>query len=65
MGNKREPAANQLYRFRYKSGSKSPDVLARYDKDKKMIVPVNFKTVYGISPRNSEQIFAIDAITNP
>ena len=65
MGNKREPAANQLYRLRYKSGRTSPEVLARYDKEKKMIVPVNFKAVCGISPRNSEQIFAIDAITNP
>ena len=65
-GYRREPAANQLYKLRYKTnGNKQPDVLARYDRQEKKIVPVKFKTVYGISPRNDEQAFAIDAITNP
>lgn len=65
-GYRREPAANQLYKLRYKStGDKTPDLLARYDKPQKRLVPVKFRTVYGISPRNDEQTFAIDAITNP
>ena len=40
-GYRREPAANQLYKLRYKTnGNKQPDVLARYDRQEKKIVPV-------------------------
>ena len=39
-------------------------VLARYDSDTNLIVPTNPQTVYGISPRNDEQVFAIDALMN-
>lgn len=39
-------------------------VLARYDSDTNFIVPTNPQTVYGISPRNDEQVFAVDALMN-
>lgn len=39
-------------------------VLARYDADSNNIVPTNPQTVYGISPRNDEQVFAVDALMN-
>lgn len=61
------PPANQLYKFRYKTarGEKRDDVLARFDRASKRIVAVRPYTAYGITPRNDEQIFAMDAIMNP
>ncbi len=40
-------------------------ILARYDANSQSIVRVLPKTLYGISPRNEEQVFAMDAVMNP
>lgn len=40
-------------------------VLARYCPYKKLIVRVLPSTQYGITPRNEEQVFALDAVMNP
>lgn len=39
--------------------------LARFDSASNSILPVKPITAYGISPRNSEQVFALDALMNP
>lgn len=64
---KKEPSANQLYKFRYKTlkGENKADVLARYNRSLRRIVPVRKLSAYGIYPRNDEQTFALDAIMNP
>lgn len=59
---KRTPAPNQLYKF---NDSSNAIVLGRYDQNLKTIVEVHPKTAYGISPRNMEQAFALDAVMNP
>ncbi len=76
----RRPPCNQLYRFKVddnfgKGGKKKyyvPEVLAgkeiilaRYRDSTRSLVPVVPQTAYGISPRNDEQTFALDAILNP
>ena len=73
---KKQPA-NQLYKFRYEvqSGADQKDnakrrqayeyLLARFDAPTNSIVPVKPCTAYGIQPRNSEQVFAMDALMNP
>ena len=38
--------------------------LARYDKRTDRLVRINKQSAYGISPRNSEQTFALDAVLN-
>lgn len=53
--------ANQYYILRNNMGQ----ALARYDAHKRRLVPVTSQKAYGISPRNSEQIFALDALMNP
>lgn len=55
------PPCNQLYRFRGEDGS---FILGRYNHNSRSIVKVVPQTVYGISPRNEEQTFAIDAVMN-
>lgn len=40
-------------------------LLARFDAPTNSIVPVKPCTAYGIQPRNSEQVFAMDALMNP
>lgn len=40
-------------------------VLTRLNKDKSLILKVDKNTAYGIKPRNAEQTFAIDALSNP
>ena len=59
-------AANQLFRFfrPLKNGAKQPDILARYNKKYDLIQPVQYKNVCGIKPRNAEQKFAIDLLTD-
>lgn len=59
---KRTPSANQLYKFNDSSNSV---VLGRYDSPLKSIVQVRPQTAYGITPRNWEQTFALDAVMNP
>ena len=73
---KKQPA-NQLYKFRYdalpgaaqESEGKRKQayeyLLARFDAPTNSIVPVKPCTAYGIQPRNSEQVFAMDALMNP
>ena len=73
---KKQPA-NQLYKFRYEvlpgaaqesEGKRKQAyeyLLARFDAPTNSIVPVKPCTAYGIQPRNSEQVFAMDALMNP
>lgn len=52
---------NQYYILKNKDGS----ALARYEASSKRLVPVPNHRAYGISPRNAEQNFALDALLNP
>ena len=73
---KKQPA-NQLYKFRYevlpgaaqesegKRRQAYEYLLARFDAPTNSIVPVKPCIAYGIQPRNSEQVFAMDALMNP
>ena len=61
----KEPKPNQLYKFRWDRQEGSPVVCARYDTDANRIVLVKDRHAYGISPRNEEQKFALDACLNP
>jgi PhoH-like ATPase len=58
----KRPPCNQLYRFKVEKGE---EILARYDDYTKRIVRVDPMTAFGISPRNDEQTFALDAVLNP
>lgn len=60
----REPAANQLYKFKWQ-GNCDEVVCGRYDTDMDKIVLVRSKSAYGIKPRNEEQKLALDACLNP
>lgn len=60
-----EPKANQLYRFKWEKGENSYSTCARYNPRNKKVVLVKEKYAYGISPRNDEQKFALDACLNP
>ncbi len=60
---KDEPRPNQLYKFRW-PGSHAITT-ARYDDAQGRIVLVKDRYAYGISPRNEEQRFALDACLNP
>ena len=51
---------NQYYVLQNKDGT----ALARYMASKKVLVPVPNHRAYGITPRNSEQNFALDALLN-
>jgi PhoH-like ATPase len=46
-----------------RNGKKS--ALATYDSERAVVRRVDKKTAYGISPRNAEQAFAINALSNP
>lgn len=59
---KRAPSANQLYKI---NTTQDGLILGRYDKIKKSVVKVKSQVAYGITPRNNEQIFALDAVLNP
>ena len=56
-----EPMNNQY--FILKNGQKS--ALARFSKSKDAYFLVEKRTISGITPRNAEQIFAIDALMSP
>lgn len=60
-----EPKPNQLYKFRWEKGEQSFSSCARYDAASRNIVLVKSRHAYGISPRNDEQKFALDACLNP
>jgi len=53
--------SNQYFVLR--NGNKS--VLAHYNPFKEMIVRVEKQACFGIEPRNAEQTFSLDALTNP
>ena len=59
------PVPNQLYKFKWAKGDNSYCSCARYDAELDKIVLVKEKYAYGISPRNDEQKFALDACLNP
>lgn len=56
-----QPLPNEYFIIR--NGKKS--ALVRYKATEKLFVRVEKKKCYGIDPRNSEQTFAIDALTDP
>jgi len=56
-----KPLAHQY--FVLKNGSSS--VIARYNPSSECIERIYKKSAYSIEPRNSEQIFALDALTRP
>lgn len=62
---KKEPAPNQLYKFRWAGDRSGETVCARYNADRKVIALVRNGNAYGIRPRNDEQKFAMDACLNP
>lgn len=63
LGIKREPHANQLFRIKGETGT--DPIPARYNKQRNAVVRIENRSVFGISSRNEEQTFAIDAILNP
>ncbi len=58
------PAPNQLYCFRWGENGHEASSCARYDSRTDRIVLVKKQYAYGISPRNEEQKFAMDACLN-
>jgi len=57
--NDANPNENFILRNNHKSA------LATYDGKEKQLLRVSKKQVYGIMPRNAEQSFAVNALTNP
>ena len=62
---KEKPSPNQLYKFRTEKNGQTANICARYDDRSRKIVLVKSRYAYGISPRNDEQKFALDACLNP
>ena len=62
---KEKPSPNQLYLFRYEKNGSTGKLCARYDEKSGKLVLVKSRYAYGISPRNDEQKFALDACLNP
>jgi PhoH-like ATPase len=58
---KEEPQPNKYYILRNPGRS----VLACLDQEKELLKKIDKNSVYGIKPRNAEQTFAVDALTNP
>ncbi|MBS4034792.1 MAG: PhoH family protein [Ignavibacterium sp.] len=56
-----EALPNKYYILRNQSRS----VLANLDQNKELLRKVDKTTVYGITPRNAEQSFAVDSLINP
>jgi len=56
-----KPYSNHYYILKNRKAS----ALGRYNPGSKKVELVNTKHAYGISPRNAEQTFALDAIMNP
>ena len=55
-----KPVPNKYYIFRNPNRS----VLAHLDKEMEFFRKVDKNTIYGIKPRNAEQTFAVEALTN-
>lgn len=62
LGINKKPVANQLYKI---ITGNNDVILARYNSDNRSVVRVHKNSAYGISPRNDEQQFALDAVMNP
>lgn len=62
---KKRPACNQLYKISSGPKNEKQTTLAKYDPFSKSVIEVKSKTVYGITPRNHEQVFALEAVMNP
>lgn len=62
LGIKKKPVNNQLFKIIVPDNA---PLLGRYDGLTGRVVRVAPKTSYGITPRNEEQQFALDAILNP
>ncbi|MBO8449477.1 MAG: PhoH family protein [Bacteroidetes bacterium] len=62
---KEKPVPNQLYKLKYEKNGGMNTVCARYDEREKKLMLVKSRYAYGISPRNDEQKFALDACLNP
>ena len=58
------PMPNQLYKFRWGENGHEATSCARYDSASGKVVLVKKQYAYGISPRNDEQKFAMDACLN-
>lgn len=56
-----EALPNKYYILRNSNRS----VLAHLDQNKEFLIKVDKTNIYGISPRNAEQTFAVDALINP
>ena len=61
---KKEPKANQLYRFSWKGAADKERICARYDEESGRVKLVKTREAYGIRPRNDEQKLALDACLN-
>ncbi len=67
FGIRKTPLPNQLYKINKGDTSIGEEeyILGRYDDQQRAIVKVQSQSAYGITPRNHEQIFAMDAVLNP
>ena len=63
-GLEERPMPNQLYRFRWGENGHEMTSCARYDSRTDRIILIRKQYAYGISPRNDEQKFAIEACLN-
>jgi len=61
MGLKIEPSGHQFYILKNNGSS----ALAHYNPINKMVNRIMKQATYGIDPRNAEQTFAIEALSNP
>ena len=59
-----KPAANQLFKFNWGQKGSEASSCGRYDARQQKVVLVKKTYAYGISPRNDEQKFALDACLN-
>lgn len=64
QGKEDRPMPNRLYIFHWGENGHKASSCARYDSRSDRIVLVRKQSAYGISPRNDEQKFAIDACLN-
>lgn len=59
----KDAPCNQL--FMLQGGKHNSTVLAKYHKEFDSLVAIKKQHVYGIDPRNDEQVFALDALMDP
>ncbi len=61
LGIKRTPPCNQLYKI---NGNNNTQILGRFNDGTQSVVKIVGKSAFGITPRNNEQILALDAVMN-